>query len=177
MAKHTIPVTIHNPEPPAPPPSPGLLPAADLAAEVERLKEQLREERERTVRALADFKNFRRRQEIEGTKLAASGKREVLLPLLEIVDDIERSLGSAADSGEPLAEGVKLIHRKILALLEAQDIRPMETKGKMFTPEFHEAVALKHDKRHRPGTIIDEVRKGYLWKGELLRAAQVRVAE
>ena len=67
--------------------------------------------------------------------------------------------------------------RKLLALLEAQGIRPMETKGKMFTPELHEAVAVKKEKRLKPGTIVDEVRKGYLWHDELLRPAQVRVAE
>jgi len=177
MAKHSVEVKIRTPDPGASHSGPGLLPAADLAAEVERLKSQLQEERERTVRALADFKNYRRRQEIEGKKVAESGKREILLPLLEIVDDIERSLQSVSDSGEPLGEGVKLIYRKVIALLEAQDIHPMETAGKTFNPEMHEAVAVKQDRRHKPGTILDEVRKGYLWHGELLRAAQVRVAE
>jgi len=177
MGKHSIPITIRGPEPETSRPAPGLLPAADLAAEVERLKGQLHEERERTVRALADFKNYRRRQESEVKTLAESGKREIILPLLEIVDDIERSLETAEKGGEPLAEGVKLIHRKLLALLEAQGIRPMKTKGVVFTPDLHEAVAVMRDKRHEPGTIVDELRKGYLWHDQLLRPAQVRVAE
>jgi len=175
MSKHAIPVTIKPHETGAS--QPGLLPAADLAAEVGRLKEQLSEERERTVRALADFKNYKRRQEIEGKKQADSGKREIILPLLDIVDDIERSLVRAEQEGGALAEGLNLIYRKVLALLESQDIRPIETQGNLFTPEFHEAVAVKKDRHLKPGTIVRELRKGYLWHGELLRPAQVSVSE
>ena len=154
-----------------------LLPAADLAAEVERLKEQLSLEHDKLIRALADFANYRRRQESEGKKLAESGKREIMIPLLDIVDDLERSLERGEEGGEPLAEGVKLIHRKLLSLLEMQGVRPFESKGNMFTPDLHEAVAVKMDGRVKPGTIVDEVRRGYLWHDELLRPAQVRVAE
>ena len=156
---------------------PNLLPAADLAAEIERLKEQLGQEHDKLIRALADFTNYRRRQESEGKKLAESGKRELMLPLLDIVDDLERSLEGAKEGEEPLAEGVRLIHRKLLALLEKQGVRPFESKGKMFTPDLHEAVAVKKDRRVKPGTIVEELRRGYLWQNELLRPAQVRVAE
>ncbi len=156
---------------------PNLLPAADLAAEIDRLKEQLGQEHDKHIRILADFTNYRRRQESEGKKAAESGKREIVLPLLDIVDDLERSLERADQGGEALAEGVKLIHRKLLALLEAQGVRPFESKGKMFTPELHEAVAVKKDRKVKPGTIVDELRRGYLWHDELLRPAQVRVAE
>ena len=156
---------------------PRLLPAADLAAEIERMKEQLQEEREKHIRTLADLKNYRRRQESEGRKLAESGKRELILPLLDIIDDLERSLERAEEGGDPMAEGIKLIHRKLLALLETQGVLPFDSKGKTFTPELHDAVAVKTDKRVNPGTIVDELRRGYLWHDELLRPAQVRVAE
>jgi molecular chaperone GrpE len=154
-----------------------LLPAADLAAEIERVKELLGQEHDKHLRTLADFTNYRRRQESEGKKLAESGKREVILPLLDIVDDVERSLEQSEEGGEPLAEGVRLIHRKLLVLLEAQGVRPFDSKGKIFTPELHEAVAVKKDRRVKPGTIVEEFRRGYLWRNELLRPAQVQVAE
>ena len=156
---------------------PNLLPAADLVAEIERLKEQLRQEHDKHIRTLADFTNYRRRQESEGKRLAESGKRELMLPLLDIVDDLERSLERAEERGEPLAEGVRLIHRKLLTLLETQGVRPFDSKGKMFTPDLHDAVAVKKDRRVKPGTIVEELRRGYLWQNELLRPAQVRVAE
>ena len=154
---------------------PNLLPAADLAAEVERLQEQLRQERDKHLRALADFTNYRRRVEGEGKKSAESGKREIMLPLLDIVDDLERSLERVEKKEGPLAEGVRLIHRKLLALLDTQGVRPFESIGKMFTPELHEAVATSKAGKVKPGTIVAELRRGYLWRNELLRPAQVRV--
>lgn len=156
---------------------PNLLPAADLTAEIERLKEQLTQDRDRHLRTLADFKNYKRHAENEGKRLADSGKREIMLPLLDIVDDLERSLDRAEEEEGPLAEGIRLIHRKLLALLEAQGVRPFESNGKMFTPELHEAVATSKARKVAPGTIVAEFRRGYLWQDKLLRPAQVRVAE
>jgi molecular chaperone GrpE len=177
MTKRSFPAGDNELTPGEPRRGPNLLPPADLAAEIERIQEQLRQEHDKHIRALADFTNYRRRQESEGKKLAESGKRELMLPLLDIVDDLERSLERAEEGGEPLAEGVRLIHRKLLALLEMQGVRPFDSKGKIFTPELHEAVAVKKDRRVRPGTIVEELRRGYLWQNELLRPAQVRVAE
>lgn len=154
-----------------------LLREADLASEIEELREQLRQERDRHLRTLADFKNYRRRNEREGNQLSESGKREIIIPLLGIVDDLERSLQWAGDEGTPLADGVRLIHQKLLALLGDQGVRPFESVGNMFTPELHDAVAVTRDKGVKPGTIVGEVRRGYLLKNELLRPAQVRVAE
>jgi molecular chaperone GrpE len=154
-----------------------LLQAADLVRDSEELREQLRQERERHLRTLADFTNYRRRIEREGNKLAESGKREVILPLLDIVDDLERSLQWAGAEGQPFSDGVRLSYRKLLALLKAQGVCPFESVGKLFTPELHDAVAVSRDARVKPGTILQELRRGYLWKNELLRPAQVRVAE
>ncbi len=177
LTKHSSPAGDFESTPGESRSGPNLLPAADLAAEIERLREQVRQEQDRHIRALADLRNYRRHQENEGKKIAESGKRELMLPLLDIVDDLERSLERAEEGGELLAEGIRLIHRKLLTLLESQGVRPFDSKGKIFTPELHEAVAVKKDRRAKPGTIIDELRRGYLWHDELLRPAQVRVAE
>ena len=154
-----------------------LLQAADLARDNEELREQLRHERDSHLRTLADFTNYRRRVEREGNKLAESGKREVILLLLSIVDDLERSLQWAGDEGQPFADGVRLTYQKLLALLKDQGVRPLESAGRQFTPELHDAVAVTRDARVKPGTIVEELRRGYLWKDELLRPAQVRVAD
>jgi NADPH-dependent curcumin reductase CurA len=92
--------------------------------------------------------------EREGNKLAESGKREMLLPLLGIIDDWE----------------------KALALLETQEVRPFDCEGKTFIPDLHEAVALAKSCDVADGTIVEDLRRGYLWRKELLRPAQVRVA-
>lgn len=153
-----------------------LLPPADLAGEIERLREDLRNERDRNLRTLADFKNYRRRIERDGNKLAEEGKREIILPLLDILDDMEKALHWATNEKQPLAKGVRIIHQKLLALLEAHGVLPFDSVGTVFNHDRHEAVALAEHEDLEPGTVVDELRRGYLWNNELLRPAQVRVA-
>ncbi len=154
-----------------------LLGAADLARDNEELREQVQQEREKTLRVLADFTNYRRRMEREGNRAAEAGKREIILPLLDIVDDLERALKWAGREGEPFSDGVRLSYQKLLALLKAQAVVPFDSVGKQFTPELHDAVAVSRKGRASPGTILEEVRRGYLWNDQLLRPAQVRVAD
>ena len=154
-----------------------LLPPADWEGEIERLEEGLRLERDRTLRTLADFKNYRRRIEHDGSKLAEEGKRAIILPLLDIIDDLEKAMQWARDPEQPFVKGVQIIHQKFLTLLEAQGVLPFESVGKPFNHDLHEAVALTKHAASKPGTVVDELRRGYLWNNELLRHAQVRVAE
>jgi molecular chaperone GrpE len=153
-----------------------LLPPADLAAEIQRLQEELLHERDRNLRTLADFKNYRRRIERDGNKIAEEGKRGMLLPLLGIIDDMEKALQCANDTEQPLVKGVQIIYQKLLVLLQTYGVLPFESVGTPFNHDLHEAVAMAKHKGSEPGTVIDELRRGYLWNNELLRAAQVRVA-
>ena len=153
-----------------------LLPPADLAGEIERLQEDLHKERDRNLRTLADFTNYRRRVERDGNKLAEEGKRAIILPLLDIIDDMEKALHWVSNEKQPFAEGVRIIHQKLLALLEAHGVLPIDSVGTPFNHNLHEAVAMTKHKGSEPGTVIDELRRGYLWNNQLLRAAQVRVA-
>ena len=153
-----------------------LLPPADLAAEIQQLQEDLHNERDRNLRTLADFTNYRRRVERDGNKLAEEGKRAIILPLLDIIDDMEKALHWVSNEKQPFAEGVRIIHQKLLALLEAHGVLPFDSVGTPFNHNLHEAVAMTKHKGSEPGTVLDELRRGYLWNNQLLRAAQVRVA-
>lgn len=153
-----------------------LLPPADLAAEIQRLQEELINERDRNLRTLADFKNYRRRIERDGSKLAEESKRGMMLALLEIIDDMEKALQYANDTEQPFVKGVRIIHKKLLALLETHGVLPFESVGTSFDHNLHEAVAMVKHKRSEPGTVVDELRRGYLWNNGLLRPAQVQVA-
>ncbi|MGA2624883.1 MAG: nucleotide exchange factor GrpE [Bacteroidota bacterium] len=153
-----------------------LLPPADLALEIQRLQEELINERDRNLRTLADFKNYRRRIERDGNKLSEEGKRVMMLPLLDIIDDMEKALQCASDAEQPVVKGVRIIHKKLLALLESHGVLPFESAGTLFNHNLHEAVAIAKDEGSEPGTVVDELRRGYLWNNELLRTAQVRVA-
>jgi molecular chaperone GrpE len=153
-----------------------LLPPADWATEIEKLQDELSKERDRNLRTLADFKNYRRRVERDGNKLAEQGKREIILALLDIIDDLEKALQFANDAGQPSVKGVRIIHQKFLALLESQGVLPFESVGTPFDHNLHEAVAMASHEGSESGTVVDELRRGYLWNNELLRHAQVRVA-
>lgn len=153
-----------------------LLPPADWAAELQRWKEELVQERERNLRTLADFKNYRRRIEREGSKLGEEGKRGIILSLLDIIDDMEKALQWTNDEEQPFVQGVRIIHKKIVALLETNGVQPFNSAGTPFNHQLHEAVAMTERRDVGPGIVVDELRRGYLWNDELLRPAQVRVA-
>jgi molecular chaperone GrpE len=153
-----------------------MLPPADLAGEIEKLRDDLSVERDRYLRMMADFKNYRRRTERDGNKIAEESKREMLLHLLSIVDDMELALQSANDTEHPFVQGVQRIHQKALAMLESYGVHPFESAGMPFDHNMHEAVAIVKQKGSESGIVVDELRHGYLWNNELLRPAQVRVA-
>lgn len=153
-----------------------LLPPADLAAEIIRLHEELLNERDRNLRTLADFKNYRRRIERDGNKIAEESVREMMLALLDIIDDIEKALESANDAKLPYIQGLRIIHKKFLTLLEMNGVLPFECIGTPFDHNIHEAVAMATHEGSEPRTVVDELRRGYLFNNELLRVAQVRVS-
>ncbi len=153
-----------------------ILPPADWAGEIRRLQEELMNERDRNLRTLADFNNYRRRRERDGRKFAGEGKREIILPLLSIIDDLENAMRWAGGDEGPFVRGVRIIHQKLLVLLDTHGVVAFESFGTPFDHNLHEAVAMVEREDVEPGTVVDELRRGYLWNNELLRTAQVRVA-
>jgi len=147
-------------------------------SEVERLKEEVRHEHEMYLRALADFENYRRRVERERGEAARSGKREIILALLEVLDGFDRAaLQQTSAAPSSLSEGVQILHRKLLSLLEAQGLTPFKSVGQAFNPELHEAIGSVQSDKDESGIVVDEVQRGYRWGDEVLRPAPVRVAQ
>lgn len=144
--------------------------------EIRQLKENVRQEHELYLRALADFDNYRRRIEREQSSAASSGKREIILALLEVLDGFDLALQHAEDTPLPLYEGIRAIYRRLLSLLEQQKVEPIRSLGEAFDPRIHEAVDSLPSDQYEPGTVIEEVRRGYRRGDELLRPARVRVA-
>lgn len=151
--------------------------AVEPDPEREQLKADLRREHDMYLRALADFDNYRRRVERDRAKTAASGKRDLILPLLEVLDGFDRALPYLSAAPPAVAEGVQAIHRRLLDLLEAQEVTPLKTVGEQFDPALHEAIGAVESNNHHPaGTVVDDVQRGYRLGDELLRPARVRVA-
>jgi molecular chaperone GrpE len=153
-----------------------LLPPNDLEAEIISLQEELMNEREQNVRALANFKNYRRRTELDEKKISMKSKREMIFALIDIIDDMDKVLQCANDTVLLSMEEVQNIHKKLFKLLEMYGVLPFKCVGTPFNHILHEAMAMAAHEGSEPRTVVDELRRGYLWNNELLRPAQVRVS-
>jgi molecular chaperone GrpE len=149
--------------------------AGDETSEVARLKEELRREHDLYLRALADFENYRRRVERDRASAAQSGKRDIILPLLEVLDGFERAL-QIDDAPPSVTEGLLALQRQFLRLLETQGIAPLESVGQPFNPELHDAIGVVQTDEVESGAVAEELQRGYRWGDDVLRPARVRVA-
>lgn len=146
------------------------------SAEIERLLEQVQNEHEMYLRALADFDNYRRRVARESERAVHEGTREIILSLLDVLDGFDLAWEHMSDAPSSVFDGVQAIYRKLQRVLEAQGVTPFDSRGQPFDPKLHEAIASLKTEAYPPGTVVDQVQRGYLWGGELLRPARVRVA-
>jgi len=163
--------------------SPAAVESLLTSAEVKNIRDELERERELRMRALADFDNYRKRVERERGSAERSGKRDIILALLDVMDDFDRALEHVDRSPDPVVEGLRAIHKRLADALKAQGITPIESVGRQFDPMLHEAVgAIEADASEsgvalEPGAVTDETRRGYRWDGEVLRPARVHVAK
>jgi molecular chaperone GrpE len=146
-------------------------------AEQERLKAELGREHDLYLRTLADFDNYRRRIVRERAGADHAGKRDLVLPLLEVLDDFDRALEHLGDVPEWASSGFDAIHRRLNSILQTQGIAAYASLGEKFDPMRHEAVGLMESQDVEPGTVVAELSRGYRWGDEVLRPARVRVAQ
>jgi molecular chaperone GrpE len=148
---------------------------AELEPEVVRLEEELATERERGLRMLAEFDNYRRRTKQERALAEQNGKREVLLTLLDIMDDFDRALLHVGDASDAVASGLRLIGQRFNDVLQSNGVTPFDSEGQPFDPTVHEAMTAIDSDGEESGTVYTEHRRGYFINGELLRPARVAV--
>ena len=131
---------------------------------------------ERHLRLLADFDNFRRRAAKECESAQREGRRAALLPLLPVLDTLERALQTGSSDRE-FYDGVAATRRLFVAALREAGAEPIDAVGQPFDPNLHEAIAaVSADETVAPGTVVREVRRGWRLGDELLRPAGVIVA-
>ena len=149
--------------------------------DVETLRQALAEEKAKVEanlagwqRAQADFVNYKRRSEQEKEEIGKFANSVLMLNLLPILDDLERAFISIPPRLAKLSwvDGIKLIERKLWAILEAQGLSPIKALGEPFDPRFHEAV--RQDKG-KEGIVIEEVQKGYKLHDRVIRPTMVVV--
>ena len=162
--------------------APPIDPTAQIQADLNAAKAEAAEWQDRFLRKAAEFENFRTRSEKEKIDSMMLAKSSVLLEFLPIADACERALRSMGDhQGKPESlaqyqEGVELLYKQLLDALNRVGAVPMEARGKPFDPHLHEALSREESAEFEENVITEELRRGYLFKDKLLRAAQVKVA-
>lgn len=150
------------------------------AEKLSAVQEELEQMKDKYLRQVAEFDNYRKRTLKEKTELILNGGEKVLSALLPVLDDLERAAESMEKSDEvkTLKEGVSLIMDKLSKTLAAQGLHKMETEGKAFDTDFHEAVALvPAQEEAQKNHIIDCVQPGYMLNDKVIRHAKVVVGK
>lgn len=129
------------------------------------------------LRLAADFDNYRKRVAREQVELTRRANERILNELLPVLDDLERALEAAAEHEEAkLEEGVRLVHRSLLGLVERHGLSEIETEG-AFDPHVHEALLAQPGEGAEEGSVLQVLQKGYRLGDKVLRPARVIVAE
>jgi molecular chaperone GrpE len=157
-------------------PSPRL---AQLEAELAAVREELRQTHERWLRERADVENLKKRAARERAETVKFATESLLKDLLPVVDNLERAVEHARQGGDgqPLVEGVALVLKAFLDVLERHGVTRVAAKGTPFDPSHHEAMAHVETTAHEPNVVVEEHQPGYRLNERLLRPARVSVAK
>ena len=148
---------------------------AAVIAERDRLAGEKNELHDRLLRAHAEFDNARRRAERERSDFLQFSAMELVRDILPVLDDFERALKVPAADRE-YAKGIELIYQRLFDALKKLGLEPIESGGKPFDPNLHQAVERVETEEAADQTVLGEFQRGYNFKGKLLRPAMVRVA-
>ncbi len=161
---------------------------AGLSTNVDELQQEVKDLQEQVLRRAAEFQNYRRRTESELATTAKRGREEVILAMLDVFDDMRRSLGAAAQAAkddetgpafDSLNDGIQLVFKKFTDALVSFGVEPIEAVGQPFNEEVHEAMLQQPAPNDETpsGTVLAEIQPGYRMGGRVLRHARVSVAE
>ena len=154
--------------------------SSKLKSENTELKQQLDEAKDKFLRLFAEFDNYKKRTIREKMELLKLAGQETISRILPILDDFDRAKQSHdnKNSGEQFSDGVLLVYTKLYSVLKSLGLENMETEGKDFDPEFHEAITeIPAPAKNMKGKILDTVEKGYFLNDKIIRHAKVVVAK
>ena len=155
-------------------------PEAEEKSPLEQAQDEIAELKDKYLRSVAEFDNYRKRTLKERAELILNGGEKVLTAILPVVDDMERAIENGAKTDDPavLREGMELIYHKLLKVMESQGISTIDTDNADFDTDIHEAVAMVpgmgDDKK---GKVIDCLQKGYKLNDKVIRHAKVAVGQ
>ncbi|MFH0918374.1 MAG: nucleotide exchange factor GrpE [Candidatus Omnitrophota bacterium] len=156
-----------------------ILKPAEYSALLEEVKKG-QESYDKMLRNQADLENTRKRLEKERQDFVKFANEGLILDLLNVLDDLERTVDLAESNKVELAaflKGVEMILAHLYEMLKNHGVKPIEAEGKIFDPNFHEALMQVENKELPEHTIVEVLQKGYLIHGRVLRTAKVKVSK
>ena len=149
-----------------------------LAETVQTLTAERDDLKDRLLRKQAEFENFKKRIDRERAEFVGFASAELMREVLNVLDSFELALRNDSTDGNSSksGEGFELIYKQLLKSLERFGLELVEARGRRFDPHFHEAVSMQPSDDAEEGTVLEELRKGYLLNGKLLRPSMVTVA-
>lgn len=152
--------------------------ADELADLLIKLGKEKQAEEERYIRLQADFDNYRKRTQREKEELVLQANSELFKLLLPVIDNIVRAGNMSVDApSESVIAGIKMILKQLAAIMGASGIEPIDALGKEFDPRYHDAVMQEDAGEENSGKVIEELQKGYMMSGKLLRPSMVKVGK
>lgn len=148
--------------------------------ELEELKIQVSEGKDKYLRLFAEFENFKKRTTKERFELMKTAAQDTIVRILPVLDDFDRAKTMAEDdsSSETISEGILMVYDKLYKVLAAKGLTPMESTGLQFDPEVHEAISeIPAGSDDKKGIIIDTVERGYKLNDKIIRFAKVVVGK
>ena len=140
-----------------------------------KLEQQIEDLTDRLKRNMAEFDNFRKRTEKEKSSMYIIGAKDIIEKILPVVDNFERGLAQATE-GDPFAEGMEKIYKQLTTTLESLGVEPIEAVDKEFNPDLHNAVMHVEDESVGDNIVVEELQKGYTYKGFVVRHSMVKLA-
>lgn len=153
---------------------------ADLFKKYQEVQAQLDEKSKDYLYLMADFDNYRKRTIKEKGEIIKNAAERIIKELLPIVDDFERGLDATKDEtdGQQVRQGMELIYHKLVKMLESNGVKPIESTGKEFDSDLHDAIArIPAPDEETKGKVVDTTTKGYTLNDKVLRHAKVVVAD
>lgn len=150
-----------------------------LEAKLESAESKAQERYDRLLRLSAEFDNYKKRTSREMRDMVKYANEKFVVELLSVVDNLERAIESASDdsSDTPLLQGIQLTLSEVMKILERQNVKPVESMGNPFDPNFHQAMMQEAVDDQPPNTVVREMQKGYTMHDRLIRPAMVVVSK
>lgn len=147
--------------------------------EIEKLKAEIAEQKDKYLRLVAEFENFKKRTARERIEMIQTAGKEVITSLLDVLDDCDRAEKQLQNSPDTqLKEGIQLVFNKLRNTLQSKGVKPMQTIGTDFNPDQHEAITeIPAPSADLKGKVIDEIQKGYYMNDKIIRFAKVVVGK